>query len=48
MSSRLISLESKPVIIVHAEICCGKEVVPDQESLVIMLGNSFVLIYPFM
>jgi hypothetical protein len=50
MSSGVISLESEPVIIVHAEFCCGKEGVADQESLVIikMLENSFVLIYPFM
>jgi hypothetical protein len=50
MSSGVISLESELVIIVRAEICCGKEVVADQESLVIikMLGNSFVLIYPVM
>jgi hypothetical protein len=50
MSSGVISLESEPVIIVRAKICCGKEVVADQESLVIikLLENSFVSIYPFM
>jgi hypothetical protein len=43
MPSEVTSLGNKPVH-VHAEICCGKEVIAGQESLVItkMLKKFFV------